>query len=197
MLPAGTYAAAVVPVETKSGPASIQFGPATTNSPFTAVLSFEILRGPQAGQHISAFLYFGDRSVDRSMESLRACGFSGEDLDKFIDQNPDIEAQIVVEHETYEGKTRARVKWINSASRGFVLEKPLDQKELRMFSAQMKAKLKTIKEVSGKKAERQAPSADPAATGEPEDRGDDPMTDTRLQGGRGASGAPPASDDPF
>jgi hypothetical protein len=164
MLPAGTYAAVVSPVETQSGLLPIQFGPGTEKSPFTAVLSFEILRGPQAGQHISAFLYFGEKSVNRSMESLRVCGFKGDDLDKFVDQTPDQEVQIVVEHETYDGQTRAKIKWINSPSRGFVFEQPLDQKNLRMFSAQMKGKLKTIKEVAGKKAEREPPT--PAAASE-------------------------------
>src|SRR3990172_9378378 len=123
------------------------------------------------------------------MESLRACGFTGDELVKLSEQNPDVEVQIVVEHETWEGKVRAKVKWINSLARGFVLEEPLDDKSVRMFSAQMKGKLKMVKEVAGKKAERQPPSAGVDAS---EDRGDDPAMDQRLPD------IGPASDDlPF
>lgn len=162
MLPAGTYAAVVAPVDTDRGPVHVQWGPATANSPFVGAVSFEVLNGPQAGQKISAFLYFGEKSAVRSMESLRACGFTGDDIDKFSDQAPDIECQIVVEHETYEGKTRAKVKWINKAGGGaFSFEKPLAPNELRRFSAQFKGALKQIPAVAGKKAERQQPSAAP------------------------------------
>lgn len=163
MLPAGTYASVVAPVETEKGPVYIQWGPGTTKSPFTAAVCFEVLNGPHAGQKITAFLYFSDGAVDRSLESLRACGFTGDDIDKFSDQTPDIECQIVVEHETYDGKTRAKVKWINSASRGFTFEKPLDAPSLRKYSAQLKSKLKGIPVVAGKKAERQAPSTAPSS----------------------------------
>ncbi len=160
MLPAGTYAATVAPVETDTGSKSIQWGPGTPKSPFTAAVCFEVLNGPQAGQKITAFLYFGENSVERTLESLRACGFTGDDIDKFVDQSPDIECQIVVEHETYEGKTRAKVRWINKAGGGaFTFEKPLDAPSLRKYSAQLKSRLKTIPVVVGKKAERQAPSA--------------------------------------
>ena len=172
MLPEGTYSAVVAPVETDKGPVHIQWGPGTKNSPFVAAVSFEVLNGPCAGQRITAFLYFADTAgksgktvAERSLESLRACGFTGDDIDKFADQHPDIECQIVVEHETYEGKTRAKVKWINPATRGFTFEKPLDSTSLRKYSAQLKSTLKGIPAVVGKKAERQAPSAPPADDG--------------------------------
>lgn len=166
MLPAATYPAVVVPVETPNGPVSIQWGPGSEKSPFTAAVTFEVLSGPYAGQRITAFLYFGEKSAPHSMKGLRAAGFTGDDIDKFSDQNPDIECQIVVGHETYQGKTRAKVLWINQAGGGgFVFEKQLSPSELRKFSAQFKGALKSVPAVTGKKAERQAPSAPPADEG--------------------------------
>lgn len=170
MLPAATYAAVVAPVETEKGPVYIQWGPGTDKSPFTAAVCFEVLNGPQAGQKITAFLYFSDTAgksgktvFERSLESLRVCGFTGDDIDKFADQTPDIECSIVVEHETYQGKTTAKVKWINQAGgQGFTFEKPLDATSLRKYSAQFKSKLRSIPVVAGKKAERQPPTAAPA-----------------------------------
>lgn len=167
MIPAGTYPVVVSPVETERGPVHIQWGPGTTKSPFQAAVCFEVLRGPQAGQKITAFLYFSDDTAKRSMESLRACGFTGDDIDKFSDQKPDIECEIVVDHEVYKEKTRAKVKWINSASRGFSFEAPLDPGSLRKFSAQMRNTLKAIPVVAGKKAERQAPTAAPVGASDP------------------------------
>lgn len=192
MLPAGTYAAVVAPVETERGPVYIQWGPGTDKSPFTAAVNFEVLNGPQAGQKITSFLYFsstagrsGKTVAERSIESLRACGFTGDDIDKFAEQTPDIECQIVVEHETYQGKTTAKVKWVNQAGGGgFVFEKPLDSTSLRKFSAQFKGALKGIPAVQGKKAERQAPT---------------PATDGIQEGGSGWTGndsLPPPRDNP-
>ena len=169
MLPAGTYAAVVSPVQTASGTVPIQWGPGTDKSPFTAAVNFEVISGPHSGQKITAFLYFGDTvsksgktTAERSLESLRACGFTGDDIDKFADQTPDIEVEIVVQHEEYKGKMRAKVAWINAASRGFTFDKPLESTSLRKFSAQLKSTLKSIPAVNGKKAERQPATAAPA-----------------------------------
>jgi hypothetical protein len=176
MIPEGIYAAAVVPVETPHGSLSIQFGPPTPNSPFSAALSFEIINGPCSGQRMTAFLYFGDKAgksgkttFERSIESLRICGFTGDDLDKFSDQHPDQEVSLTVKHEVYtnpqtgEKKTTAKVAWINSPMRGFVIEAPLATSDLRKFSAQFKGALKRMPPVVTRKAERQAPSAAPPA----------------------------------
>jgi hypothetical protein len=189
MLPAATYAAVVSPVETEKGPVSIQWGPGTVNSPFTAAVSFEVLNGPCAGQKITSFLYFGEKSAERSLESLRACGFTGDDIDKFSDQTPDIECQIVVEHETYQGKTRAKVKWVNAPYKGFTFEQPLDAPSLRKYSAQLKSKLKGIPVVAGKKAERQPPTAATTEDAGSGWNGNDTMPPP--------SGAPPIDSDPL
>jgi hypothetical protein len=167
----GRHPAVLVDVETESGPLAIQFGPATKSSPFQAIVTFEIVRGPFSGQRISAWLYFGtDKAdkrgktvMDRSLEALRACGFTGDDLDKFTDQHPDQEVELTIEMEEYEGKRRAKVKWINPPNRGgFVLDAPLAHSDLRKFSAQLKGALKKAPVIQGKKAERQAPTPMPA-----------------------------------
>lgn len=193
----GRHPAVVVPVETESGPLSIQFGPATKSSPFQAILSFEIIRGPHSGQRISAWLYFGtDKAdkkgktvMDRSLEALRVCGFTGDDLDKFSDQHPDQEVDLTIDMEEYDGKRRPKVKWINSPSHGgFVLEAPLGQSELRKFSAQLKGALKKAPVVQGKKAVREAPTAAPSGTPV-----DDPMPDWSGND----EPDPPPMDNPF
>lgn len=180
MIPAGTYPAVVVPQSLEGGAASAaRFGESKDKGTPFVLVAFEILSGPQAGQRISWFGYFTDKTVDRTVESLRACGFHGDDLAAFSDQNPDIEVQIVVGHEEYEGKMRAKVQWVNSLSRGINIEKPMDKKSLGLFAARFKSKLKATAVVEGKKAERQAPTA---ASSEPEDRGDEPGVNDRHVG---------------
>lgn len=196
MISKGSHPAVVVPVTTDFGPLSCQFGKSKEKlTPFVAVCC-EILSGPDAGQKITWWGYFSDNAgasgktvTDRTLESLRHMGFKGDDLDKFNDQNPEVEFQIVVDHETYEGKVRPKVQWVNSGtSRGVTIEAPMDKKELGLFAARFKSKLKSFPSLDGKKAERQAPTAPPADDGN--DRGDDPMTDSRRIGN-----PPPAGSD--
>lgn len=195
MIRKGPHPAVVAPVATDLGELACQFGKSKEKlTPFIAVCC-EILSGPDAGQKITWWGYFSDNAgasgktvTDRTLESLRHMGFKGDDLDKFADQRPDIEFQIIVDHEVYDGKTRAKVQWVNSgSSRGIAIEAPMDKKELGLFAARFKTKLKAHPGVEGKKAERQAPTAAPAGG---EERGDDPMTDTR-----GFDQSPPAGSD--
>lgn len=184
MIRKGPHPAVVTPVHTDSGAVLCQFGKSKEKqTPFVAVCC-EILSGPDAGQKLTWWGYFSEASgasgksvTDRTLESLRHMGFKGDDLGKFNDELPDVEFQIVVDHEVYEGKTRAKIQWINSGtSRGVTIDSPMDKKELGLFAARFKSKLHSFSPVEGKKAERQAPSAPPPNE---EDRGDDPFTDTR------------------
>lgn len=165
MLPKGIYAAVAVPTHTEHGVLGCQFGKSQNGNPQVAVLC-EILRGPQAGQRITWFGSFtdtvqksGGTVADRTLESLRIFGFQGTDLDTFADQQPDNEVSITVDHETYDGKTRAKVQWVNDPNRGITLANPLQGGDLRKFGAQFKSKLKGMPAVAGKKAVREAPTA--------------------------------------
>jgi len=172
MIPAGIYPAVVVPVEVDGETTSIQFGPPTENSPFSAAICFEILSGPHAGQKITAFLHFNDElkpgkkmsQMDRSLESLRICGFTGNDIDQFFGQQPQNEVSLTIAHEEYQGKVSAKVKWINKpgGGGGIVLEKRLQGADLRKLSARLKGRLSKTPTYEGKKAERQPPTAGPA-----------------------------------
>src|SRR4051812_34947432 len=98
MLPSGTYPAVVVPVQTQHGLLACQFGKSKGKGTPQVVVAFEILRGPHAGQVISWFGYFTDNetATNRTLESLRICGFTGDDLDQFHAQKPENEVAIVV-----------------------------------------------------------------------------------------------------
>jgi hypothetical protein len=162
LFPTGKYAATVAVQNTEWGPMSCVWAKAGTGTNYV-IVQFEVLRGPMAGRRISWFGYLTEATEERTFKGMRLCGFAGDDLDQFCDQRPENEVEIVVEHSEYKGKVSAKVAWINDPASGIKVEDPIRDKELRRFSAQFKARLKSLPAVAGIKAVREAPSAAPAA----------------------------------
>jgi len=159
----GIHRAVAVPVSTADGQSWAQFGESSEKGTPQVVINFEILDGDDVGRRIAWIGYFTDKTVQRTVESLRFCGFTGDDLAGAVVQQLDQEVGIVVEHEEYDGKTRARVRWVNRAGgEGLKLEKPMDRTKLSQFSAMLKKTVAAVPAVAGKKAER---SPAPATTG--------------------------------
>lgn len=128
------------------------------------VIVFQILDGPQTGQYITWYGYFSGKAAKITMKALRTCGWKGDDLAELGVLNQRV--SIVVEHEEYEGKTHAKVQWINPPGGGIALKNPLAPNDLRMFAAQMKAKCAEVGEVAGEKVEVQRTEAPPQDFGE-------------------------------
>jgi hypothetical protein len=194
MLSKGTYAAVVVPVSTEFGELACQFGHSKEKGTPQVSVTLEVLRGPHAGQRISWMGFFTDSTEERTLKALRVCGFDGDDLDKFADQRPSNEVQIVVEHEEYKGVVRAKVAWINDPSfgGGMKMANALSGSELRKFGAQFKSKLKSLPAVKTVEAKREPPSAAPPGDEwSGNDSPDPPPTDP----GFGGRATPPGSDD--
>ena len=97
----------------------------TPNSKEEIALWFEVA-GEDEGDtphNVPAYLYFSEGAQERSLESLRAAGWTGDNIGELLDLVdasqllPDA-VEIVVEHNEYQGNTRARVKWINKLGGG-------------------------------------------------------------------------------
>jgi hypothetical protein len=138
----GTYKAAAVQVDGTYA----QIGMSSTGNQ-QVLVQFEILEGPAAGRRVPWWGSFTDKSWNRTVEALRYCGFSGDDLSTLPAQELNHEVSIVVEHSEYNGKTNARVRWVNAAVSGIKLSKPMNLDELRNFGAMMKARVATVKAV--------------------------------------------------
>lgn len=142
MIPAGKY-----PARALSG----EFGVNDNGKDFCCV-KFEIIDGELTGETISAWLYFStEKNTERSIESLRYCGctFPGNDITN-LDGLGSKDCEIVVEHETFEGKTRAKVKWINSGGGSSVkAEQRMDPNTKKNFAERMKATLVAQKVSAG------------------------------------------------
>lgn len=119
---------------------------------------FDILDPDYDGQTVIWWGYFSEKTAERTMQSLRYCGWKGDDVTNLTGIN-DNEVEIVVEHNEYNGKTNARVAWVNRiGSGGMSIKTPMPEDKRKAFAKKMKAlAVKTAKE----KAEKPAPQIDP------------------------------------
>lgn len=131
-------------------------------------VKFELLDLP--GQSITWFGYLSDAAFDITMRGLDACGFKGNDLADLssITGEDAPEVVLVVDHEEYEGKWSARVKFINAAG-GPALQGALSPDEARLFAAKLKGKVVAYRQSAGTPAAASPkptprPAARPAPT---------------------------------
>ncbi len=144
MIPAGNY---------KARAKEWALGMSQTGKEQIAVL-FELVEGELAGQTITWFGYFTDNTLDRTLDSLRHCGWQSDslaDLDH-LDTN---EVEVVVEEDTYEGKTRSKVRWVNRPSR-LALKDQLNPQAIAAFAAKLRGRTVAHKQQYGKGGAAQA-----------------------------------------
>ena len=81
------------------------------------VVKFVLVGGPHDGQQITWFGFFSESCFDRTIQSLRTCGWEGDDLSVMagLDAN---EVELVVEHNDYKGKVTPTVRWVNQPGGG-------------------------------------------------------------------------------
>jgi len=132
-------------------------------------VDFELLEGPDAGRHITWYGYFTDATFDRTVESLRLCGWIGDDLDNLqgIDTN---DVMLVIEHEPdQDGVIRARVRWVNAIG-GVAMANRFDADAARSFAQRMKGRVMALKQGGGNAATPQPrPATAPASASKDDD----------------------------
>lgn len=122
-----------------------------------------LLEGDDAGQHITWYGYFTEKTVERTVESLRLLGWATDDLADLtgIEAN---EVYIVIAHEEdQEGKPHARVRWINGSG-GLALKKRMDAGDAKAFAERMKGHVLSHKQrMTGAQSSAGPTPAKPAA----------------------------------
>lgn len=108
----------------------------TSNGNEQIGVQFRLLGEGLEGRYITWRGYFTDKAIDRTIESLRICGWQGNELEDLagIDTN---EVELVVENEEYNGVTTPKVRWVNRSG-GLAMSAPMQPEQLRSFSAKMK-----------------------------------------------------------
>jgi hypothetical protein len=83
-------------------------------------IEYEVLEGERKGQAIYDDLYITEAALPRTVEVLRTLGWVGKDLSEVDAGKGGLDAnavQLVLQDDTYEGKTRAKVKYVNPLRR--------------------------------------------------------------------------------
>lgn len=135
-----------------------QLGESENGKPFVGVL-FEVLTADAQEKHLTWRGFFTEATTERTIESLRYMGFEGDDLEQLVglDRN---EVDLVVEDEEYDGKTYARVQWVNRAA-ALRVKQALTGDKAKSFAASMKAAFRTHDAANGKRASSaKSPTAD-------------------------------------
>jgi len=121
-------------------------GISSTNKEQIAVM-FEFVGGEHDGKHITWFGYFTDGTVDRTLESLRHCGWESDSLAE-LDTLGNCEVELVIEDEEYEGKWRSKVKWVNRVAK-LALKEQMNAAQVAAFAARMRGKTVASKKKYG------------------------------------------------
>lgn len=129
----------------------------TSKGDTQVAVEFEITDLPDGPRRITWYGFFTEKTEDRTIEALRICGWTGTD---FTDMQVGADVSLVIEDDTWEGKTRAKVKWVNRPG-GIAMAKPMDAAKAAAFSARMKGKLLAFDQAAGTK--QAAPSKPPDA----------------------------------
>jgi hypothetical protein len=85
---------------------------------------------------LSTFLVFSDAAATYSIDRLRACGWTGDDVTNLagIDRN---EVDVEIAYEMYDGKDRLRVQIMTGGGR-VTIQNKLDDSKKRAFGARFK-----------------------------------------------------------
>jgi hypothetical protein len=106
-------------------------------------------------RRITSYHYFSsDKAIEISMEALRNAGFRGMDLSDLSsltdrEDTPTPECELVIVHEEYNGKTSAKVRFVNAGG-GLAMANPLDQSQAKAFAARMRGAIAAFDSERGK-----------------------------------------------
>ncbi len=116
--------------------------------------------GEYKGRRLLYYGTFTDAGMEFTIKAMRALGMQGDDIerDAHTMYTSNAQAVAVVQHETYQGKTRAKVKWINGAD--VVMKHEMNPNELSAFSKRMKANFARYGSTGGSAPRRTISSVD-------------------------------------
>lgn len=111
-------------------------GYTSTNKEQVAV-RFELLDVDEGARYLTWYGFFTDKTTERTLDSMRHCGWKGDDLFDLSGLG-DNEVDLVLEtEEDNEGKAHLRVRWVNSRG-GLALKDRMDDDARRTFAQRMK-----------------------------------------------------------
>jgi hypothetical protein len=113
-----------------------------THTPFIGV-QFELLDESVAGVTMNWSGWLSDAAIDRTLESLRACGWRGKDISDLTGIG-DRRVTVTVDNEEYKGKTFPRIKFVNMLGGGLKVGTALAPDKMRELVATSKIKAASL-----------------------------------------------------
>jgi hypothetical protein len=114
---------------------AVEFDFDASNGKECIVVRFEFTDGPHKGKSIQWWGYFMDAAVQRTLDSLRHCGWTGETLGDMTGMG-DAEVELVVEDQEYNGKVSSKVRWVNRPAR-LMVKNAMSHEQMDAFSKRM------------------------------------------------------------
>ena len=105
---------------------------------------FEVTKGELQGQKVRYTGYFTDKTAERTIESLRTCGWRGTDLSEFrsgkLSGLDSQEVEVVTQIEKFtndkgEERESARVAWVNSGGGYLNVDARMNEDDALSFGA--------------------------------------------------------------
>lgn len=126
------------------GTADYEFGYSPDKGTPQLLTYFELLEDEWRGDVLPWLAFFTPNTSERTLQQMRNTGWRGESIDDMTGFG-DFEVELVVVHETYQEKTRARVAWVNRPG-GFriEMEKKMDGEARKAFAEQLRAQAAAI-----------------------------------------------------
>lgn len=124
----------------------------------------EITQGEFAGNGITWIAVFHDTAdrngvtgTERIIQSLQYMGWQGDDISELLELSDEEikrllpeEVSLACDVETYDGKTRLKVQWVNKPGAGrFAFTEGLSKNDARSFAAQLKSTVKAVRASNG------------------------------------------------
>lgn len=100
------------------------------------IVEFELLDEQWQNERVTWIGFFTDKTTERTMEALRFCGWSGDDVTNLVGLG-DTEVSLVIDHEEYDGKLQAKVQWVNKGG-AFAMKAPMSDEQKKAFAAKMR-----------------------------------------------------------
>lgn len=186
--PIGKYPAVAVPMVGEDGMRTVRWG-LSSNRNAQVLVYFKIIRGPRAGDVLPWFGSLSKDAYERTMQSLRYCGWKSARTADLEREPLDQEVEIEVGHNDWDGKSYARVDWVNPPGGAAIsLKTPLVGQDLIKMQAWLDQRAAKIPVVEGARVDRaRVENAPPVASGNGAAAAAAPPS---------ASAPPPASDEP-
>ena len=101
---------------------------------------------PDTNERITWYGYFGEKSADRTLEALMHAGWDGDDVSELKGLGSK-DVELVIEEDTFDGKTKMKVQWVNKPGGGG-MKKVMAKAEAMSFAERMKARAMAIKQAT-------------------------------------------------